>query len=410
MLRRIAITIALLVGLVFPAVAQSFLLSSANPPAYDGLLTTRGQFPNAFNSTFKQLNSRSCHIARGNIVDLQILLVNAYLNNATETGSGADITFFASVEYPLGTETQLLWAGATSKVVASGALALSDKLTIAIPDTSELAIRIYAQTTAGVIYQGFSSTTFGTGTCKDGFELSTTTLTNKTMSDTITGGAPNILHPYAVIGTTTRPTVAIFTDSLGDSNDSYTNSSGDLGVVARWIGPNFAYSKAVANGDRAQTFITGSTLRRAILPYVTAAIFENGANDYGSGRTVAQMSANMQTEWAFATDLGKQAFQTTITPVPTATSNSWTNCAGQTQNPNDANRTTLNSNGLAGLIPGATAWFDVAATVQDPVTPGCFVTNGSPNSTTTDGTHGTALVYVPVQNALQNQASTAIHR
>jgi len=119
------------VGSVSILVTGEFLITPsgdgdvAPPSLYLGQVATRARIPQAVSGANSQMNSASAHIARDDITAIQVGFVNWYqpVGSSGETDGGTLDTFTASVEYPLGTFTQLQFSGA-----ANGGLAVDARL------------------------------------------------------------------------------------------------------------------------------------------------------------------------------------------------------------------------------------------------------------------------------------------
>lgn len=377
------------------------------------LVATRCGAPQAFaGASFIKMNSRSAHTARDDITSLKIVLVNWYMNNATETGSGANITFTASIEYPAATFTQITFnTGSTSVALASGGSVTSDALSIAIPNGAQFWVRTFQDAPSGVIYQTFGDATFG-----DKSEMSAGALNDHTMTGTITTGGANILHPFAIIGMSRKPAVALFMDSMWGSNDTADGTTGDIGLYARWIGPSFAYCSLGASGEKAQTFAAtngaASPLRRAILPYCTHSLFNLGSNDIFASRTVAQFEADVTSCCKLSRAQGVIPMWGTTPPRPSSSSDHYTTGPGQSlDTSNETHRITANGDLLAGTVQGVEHTFDVAQYLQDPVIAGAYITDGVNQETyTIDGIHGKAAAYQLPRDGLTATAQSVILR
>lgn len=361
--------------------------------SYTGLVATRCLAPTSLNTTNKQLMARSPHYSRTAITSLQIVIPNWYVNPASthaEIGSGADATVTASIEYPSGTFTQVLFSGVAAGTVPNVGQLLSDAVTVTIPDNTLFWVRIFWTSTAGIFSVAHDLS--GTGLPGSGLEVAVSGLTDKTMSGTVTA-ADNEFSPVAIIGTTTAPSFVIVGDSiaLGDSaRETVGDASGDFGVVARSIGPLYAYASYAQNGDQAEDFVASHTNRAALFQYASHLASEYGSNDlYTNSASVATVQGLLQTIWGYMTGLGaeKRVYQTTITPRTTST-DSWATTGNQAQVSSTINgrRTTLND-WIRGIPSGAHGYFDIADASETSRNSGIWNVTGVANGYTADGVH-----------------------
>lgn len=358
---------------------------------YTGLVATRCLAPISRNTTYRQLMSRSPHYARTAITSLQIMIANWFVNPASthaEIGTGSDATVTASIEYPANTFTQVLFSGVASGTVPDVSQLLSDAVSVTIPKDALFWVRIYWVSTTGVL--SIPHDLSGTGLPGAGLEVGVSGITDKTMSGTVTT-ADNEFPPVAIIGTTSQPSVVIVGDSIGlgdSSKETIGDASGDFGVVARSIGPSYAYASLCQNGDQGEDFVASHTNREAIFAYASHLICEYGSNDfYTVGASQATVKATLQTIWGYMTARGGKAYQTTITPRTTST-DSWATTGNQTlvSGTVDARRTGLNDE-LRGGLTGLEGYFDVADAIETSRNSGIWRVTGSANGHTTDGIH-----------------------
>ena len=366
--------------------------SWGNLSPYTGLVATRCLAPTSLNTTNKQLMSRSPHYARTAITSLQIVIPNWYVLPSGahgETGSGADASVKASIEYPANTFTQILFSAAATGTVPNGGQLISDTTTVSIPDGALFWVRIFWDGGVGGVLS-IAHDLSGTGLPGAGLELAVSGLTDKTMSGTVTA-ADNEFSPVAIIGTTTRPSVVIVGDSiaLGDSTKESTgDASGDFGIVARSIGPQYAYAQYAQNGDQAEDIVASHTNREALFAYASHLVSEYGSNDlFTNSASAATVLGLQQTIWGWMSARGGQAYQTTITPRTTST-DSWATTGNQAQvsSANNTRRIDLNTQ-IRAVPAGLSGYFDVADAIETTRNSGVWKVTGSANGYTADGVH-----------------------
>lgn len=384
---------------------------------YLGLVATRTQNPVVSSTTNKQLNSRSIHIARDAITAMSILAGNFYIPNSgsrAETGIGGSITIKMGIEYPIGTTAQrVTWAGgADSITIADLDTALSDMMQLAtpIPNGGRFAIRTFSDSATGVVACGQSGNTIAGD---EASEIAVSGLTDKSLTGSI-AGANAVYRPLAILGMTRKASVVLVGDSktLG-VNETYTDLDLDIGDVARWIGPNFAYAKVVQQGDRAEYFNAGHTLRARVFPYASHLICDMGSNDIYNAADLATMIGRLQTIWsdfkAVAPE-GAKAFQCTV-PGRTSSTDSWATLVNQSLVLSAYNSNRLLINGaLRAPVEGLDGMFEIADYCESSRDSGLWPVTGAANYATTDGIHPTNAISQVIQTALEPVALTAIRR
>jgi hypothetical protein len=351
--------------------------------AYEGLVATRGLAPINLNTTNRQLMSRSPHYARDDITSLKVAIPNWRVRNASpfdEQGVGSTATVTASVEYPSGTFTRVLFGGVASGTIANGSTIFSDYTNVNIPNGSLFWIRIYYTSSTGVLSIPQDTSAIGSG-----LETGVSGISDKTMSGTVTS-AGNTFPPIAIIGVTAKPSVIAIGDSkLLGANDLTGDSSGDFGDVDRSIGPSFAYSSSGQNGDAAFRYVSAHAQRNLLLPYASDLIVEYGSNDLSSNRSASTVLSDLETIWGYAQASGLKVYQVTITPRTTST-DSWATTANQmTWAQNSANNTLNDS--IRALPSGLQGAFDLSDVISTSRGSGIWIANGTANYYTTDGIH-----------------------
>lgn len=365
--------------------------------AYVGAVATRNIVPNGRAAASKQLMSRRWHKASVDISALKIIVPNWNVTTSAsgvELGVGASATTTASIEYPAGVFTQLTFSGSATGTIANGSSLTSDYANVSIPSGATFYTRIYYTSTAGIVF----STTGVVGkllqdTARgDAFNYGASGIVDQTMGGTITGpDTPHVtFSPLAIIGVTNEPSVCVIGDSIGFGYDDTPDASGDMGMVARAIGPTFAYLNMSVSSDRANWWVSNHTQRLALTSYCSHIINELGFNDlFGAGRTVAQVQGDLETIWGL---FSKPVYQTTVTPRTTST-DGWTTTTNQTTTAGESNRTTLNDWIRAGQ-PDVTAYFETADVMETARNSGIWKAGY-----TNDGSHPIQSSYITVQNS-----------
>jgi lysophospholipase L1-like esterase len=372
----------------------------SEPLPYTGFVATRCAFMHGFDPTPKQSMMRSAHYARDDITSLKLLLPNLRIGGGlNETGTGATATVTASIEYPLGTRTVVLFGGSSSGTIADINVLLSDAVTVTIPNGALFWVKVWFSSTGGILYSGTTATNSPINTTLgEAFDYGVTTpdLTNSATNPTgtILGG----VYPLGIIGTTTKPSVLVLGDSKSAGTLDTGDGSGDYGQECRSFGGLLAYCNAGVSGDQVQSLVGSHTQRVALGAYCSHVIISYGGNDITVGRTAAQVAADISTVAGYFS--GKQIYVNTQAPVSSSL-DGWTTIDGQTKDGNNAVRLSLNTK-IRNVLPGATGYLEVADQFESDRDSGYW----KAPYYTTDGIHPTQYAYraVALSNAVGPQA------
>lgn len=324
--------------------AQAGLNFHGSPPL--GPVSTRASIPGKSDSTNKQFNSRSWHIARTAISQLTIACPNWFCDGSNEVGSGGTATVFAAIEYPAATFTRVTWnSGATSVSISNSTTAFSDAISISIPNGATYYIRFFfTGAVASVRSRGLNIDL----TRGDALNTAASGLSDQTMSGTITdSGTGDGFYPAALLAQMGGPSVAIIGDSIALGTQDTPDASGDQGIVARGIGGSFGYVNLGVGNDSAVSFLSSHALRVALAQYASTIVIQYGVNDLVASRTSAQILADRSSIAALLP--GKNIIETTITPRTTST-DSWATTGNQTvaNSGQETNRVAANTSIRAG--------------------------------------------------------------
>jgi hypothetical protein len=365
---------------------------------YVGYVATRGYIAVGDNTSDKSLMSRTFHYARTNITSLQLVLPNWWINGsgASEELMSKSATTTASIEYPAGTFTQVTFGGSATGTIPAGGTLVSDPVSVSIPNGAEFWVRVFLESQAGIVYSGQGDANFG-----DAMTASTSIVADQTMGGAVASTTGSSVYmPAAIIGTTTQPSVFIVGDSRVYGNDDPSDdASGDVGEVARAVGPNFAYVNAGASGLRTDflvNFLKGDQPSDAnmykLASYASDIINQTGIVDVILGSTTAQIEGNLRTLWS-SFPSGIPVYQTTMPPWTTST-DGWTTLANQTPNSDDAAR--IATNDYIRTTPSPLAgYFEVANVVESSQDSGLWKVP----SYTTDGVHETTAANIDIENS-----------
>jgi hypothetical protein len=361
---------------------------------YIGLVASKCNMCNAPSNIARTQMTQSPHYARTNIRWLKLVIPNWYVKNSSpfnEIACGSAATVRAGIEYPRGKFTQVLFSGGVDGTIPDGESLVSDQVDIAIPDGALFWVRMRVISTTNTLSRNFSFNPNQIGAVPwMGSELNN----DKTMSGTITPSS-GTFNPIAIIGPTTKPSIAFLGDSIGVGEfDTRGDLSGNYGMT-RSFGGRYAYLSFAQSGDRAFAFLSSGVQRANILQYASHLVCAYGNNDvYTLGHSAAVIWGELKQIYALmkAHGAGKKTYQTTIT-VRTTSSDGWTTLANQTTTNGNTVRVALNA-----LIRGGDAsldgYIDVADAFESARDSGKWKPGPSANLYTSDGTHPVTQGYL----------------
>lgn len=328
---------------------------------YEGQVATRCYLSNNTYAANKEAMWRTSHFARDFVFNVRVAFANWVVMDQIEKSVGA-ATIHASLEYPAGTFTRLTFGGEVAGVAAAGATLFSDKvrLSFPIPSGAVFWIRTHYANDAGVIFSdslsGNERSPYGEG------GMYGVTTPDLTMGGSVGNmGTTNSYPPILILSETTKPSVAILGDSRGFGVADLVDRSGDVGEIARSIGPALGYTNLAISGDRAQWFLASHDKRVALSAYCTHIINEYGINDLKNGTTGPDLLTSLDAIAAlFPT---KPVWQTTLTPHSTSTDN-WQSTGNQTPTATNATRTAVNDAIRGRYLDNVFGHFDVADAVE----------------------------------------------
>lgn len=312
---------------------------------------------------------RSQHIARDVVANVRILASNFYVDNTlTEKGPGAVMTVSASVEYPAGVFTQILFSGSADGTIPDGGVLLSDVATVVIPTGATFWIRQWLRCTGGMIVSS-QITIAG-----DRMVRGVSGIADQTMGGTIGSGTAAALNfPLAIIGTMTQPSVLLLGDSVAQGLGMAPDANGERGFIMK-ISPSFGHVNLAMPTMDLAAYAASNTQRKMAYQYCSHFINELGIGDLFHGDSVAQLETKLTTlynSFVAASASGK-VFQTTY-PPQTITTDACTTLVNQTFRALETNRLAFNDILRAGTFLPNAGMFDVDLPVSTggkwPVTP-----------------------------------------
>ena len=338
---------------------DAFAFSEA--ASYMGQVATRSAVADRVDAASKQVLGRTGHFARDDISSLHLRFHDFYVaTTGVETGSGADTTVKAAIEYPEGVFIRVKFGGLETGTYASLSEIVSDAVTLTIPRGERFWIWQFRENASGYLYGEY---VYRNSSMGDETQIAASGLTDQTMGGTITSNTTVMCLPPLVLAQTKRISILLLGDSkMGGVDDNENNATGDVGEGARSVGRTFAYVNAGVAGDRATRFSNSNAQRRKFAAYCSHMISNYGINDVRAPRTVQQVKDDLQTVWS---RFGLPVYQFTIAPstIETPSTDGWTSLDGQTVDSTNAVRQAVNTwiRTVPDLLVGV---FDIAAIME----------------------------------------------
>lgn len=325
---------------------------------YVGMVATNTVLNDTIHATNNVSYNKCPHIARDAITALAIVLPNWYSSNVTgDTNGGGVDTWTAAIEYPAGTYTRVTFSGAVSGTVQPGANLVSDFVKVVIPNGAKFWTRIYCVSTGTLLYTSYYQPD---GTAQGAYGTSTTAVPDLTMggnTNYMTGSNTAFRTPVAIIGITSKKTLAIVGDSIAVGTSDVLDGTMAAGYIARAFGNRYAYMNLAIYGSALSQFLSSGAKRSALInSYCSHVITNYGTNDVFSGRTAVQVKADLI---SFVSQFWtKPTAVCTLLPRTTST-DSWATAANQTVAAQEAVRIVVNATIRNGSITGAVCFYDV---------------------------------------------------
>lgn len=377
--------------------------------AYSGFVATRCGFCNIKSAANKQIMSRSPHVATDSITALRIALANFIITNSSdiESGNGAATDVVAYVEYPAATLTPILWGGSATGTLASVpsggpttevGVTISDLTSVTIPLGATFWIRVLTTNAVGILYQNGA----GFRDAANGALLkiqNATTWTSTDLQGTITQSVANTSYaPAAIIGTTTKGSVAMLGDSIMFGFGDTDVADRRMGMVAKNLpADTVAFVNLSGGGARSDTAFSRAVGRSLLLPYCSSFFSNLGIND--SGLSAATTKANLETIATgvnSVTGVGLRSatkkYAVTITPRGASSTDGWTTVANQTSHGSNGTYQAV-SDYMRATLTGYTGFCEVTRGVlESSLNSGKWICTPTPPYTG-DGLHPNAAGY-----------------
>ena len=337
------------------------LAAKALPQTYLGPVATRCAYCGQQASQFKQAMSETQHWLRDDVSSVILVFANFLATGGIEMAHGAPTTITASVIGPTGILTPATFAGRPQGTIPDIGLLFSDPVPLSGKRGQPIRVRNYQVNPTSILYNGQHAGP------NDAMAYGTSGIADQTLGGAITNGSGSNAHfPVAILGQTSRPTFFIGGDSIEFGyTDNLSDAYGDVGILARALGRNYAYIHGgIPSATLAGAINQPSTFanRLVLAPLCSHVVDELGINDVGTSvNTTAAAMAALRTNFA-AKFPGKTVLGTTLTPHTTST-DGWTTLANQTVTAAEALRTSFNALVRAG-IAGESGYIDLADAVE----------------------------------------------
>lgn len=357
--------------------------ANAYKAPYIGQVVTRTKFPDTALTTGSfSSNNRTMFYTRDTIHSISVVWTGKYIDatGIEQNGPGNYTINNAYIEYPLGTCTPLLFSGSASGTVPSNG-DLQGDLNIYIPKGVLGAVRIWAAALTTFTYNDSANGPVINASLGDGADFNASN--EGATCSAVSAGATSTIFPVAIIGKTRLPSIMFVGDSRASGlKDSFNGTSGDIGNLARTIGPQFAYANFGRSAAQANNFAAG--VQTTLQKYFTHIIQERGGADIDAG---GQSAAQTVTAIASIYQLfpGKPIFQSTFEPTTTST-DGWITTTNQAFNTGNSAFLTINGN-FRGMTNSPRGIIDVTNVLANTRANGLWAFGSGPTAWTGDGLH-----------------------
>lgn len=352
-----------------------------------GQIATACFTTNDTNASFHQMMSRTRHVVKQDVSQLQLVFPSW---KSAEATVGANGTITAAIEYPVGTFTQITFSGSAGGVIPDGSYLLSDPVNVTIPKDAAVFVRTYYTNSVGIVFNQYRCNT----TLGEAATYAASGVVDQTMGGTVTNTAGTPCYgPVAILAMTALPSFFLIGDSrIYGVNDTLTSGSDGLGELARSFGDNYPYINAgVAGSTATQMASQGAAGKRALLgQYCTHVLHQFGINDIAT-HTAAVLEADVQTIHGLFS--GKKFYPCTVAPRSTST-DSWATLGNQTADAQTPQRILYN-NWVRANTGAFAGYIELADQVESARDSGLWKAPGY----TADGLHETQAGYVAIQNS-----------
>ncbi len=375
-------------GLVGAAKAQVMPLSQVATRCAPPQINTPGN---------KEWVATSVRRMMASVTRFKIEVGYGHIASLREADPGGPAYFMASVEYPAGTHTRVLFKGNKLGMCPGLDYLLSDWIDVPIPAGAEFWVTIQGNApTGGSVYnlltaaQIPASDKMYTAVSFAGADYTM----GAAYTGNVTGGA---FWPSAVVAETDATSTILIGDSRVYSANDTVDSAYDLGEVARSVGELVGYINIARSGDYASFFNADHDWRLAPAKYCTMAIVEYGINDilnYGTSGFAQARLARYTDNILKMLPPGMPAYITTMGPVTNST-DGWVTTGNQTI-PNATRETvrTVENDRRRTVPKGWSGCIDIADVIETARNSGIWKANY-----TNDGVHAIQAACLALKDA-----------
>jgi len=391
-----------MVGVIVPGVSSGPGIRAAlGANLYLAQVACRTRIADLLSAGTTQAMHRRTEFARDAITSLQLVYGNFYTSSSSEVAPSGARTIAASIEYPAGTVTQVLFSGSASVSIASGtAQQVSDALIISIPKGAQYWIHTYQSSASGVLTftSSLSSAALGDAAL---LGASDGTASTAWMATANYGGGS--FGPYAVIAQTNLPAIAVAGDSRCCNATGTASVTNYGGSISPSVGPFLPVLDLSRGSQSAANWVSGGADKRlTYLAYVSHVVIELGINDVIALDEAPAILASRQSirTMALAVNPSLKFFETTLEPISTST-DSWATLTNQTTHGRNNRRVTFNEQVRAGNV-GFEGYFELADRLESSRNSGKWKTPSMVEAAiTTDGTHAISVGYALQDGAVE---------
>lgn len=373
--------------------------SSGAVSPYIGPVATAAMMANQVNTTASStMMTRKAHYARTAMSSVQLAYANWFVNIlttttlGTELGIGNDITVTCWVEYPVGTYKQVTWnGGSPSASIADLTTKLTDFVTVSIPKDALFFTWTYVTPTSGnnfpytIRVQNGDPLYYNAPGEKEACVYGTSGVPTTPGAISDNGLGKRGYWPCVILGPTTSHTFFLLGDSRTCGDKDTADISYDLGIMARSIGPKYAYINCAVGGDKIAGFNFSNTLRMALSQYCTVIMECLGVNDILQA-SAPQSAAIAAYKKELAAKFNNRKFsRVTMEPNSFSTDN-WATVVNQSFAA--ATHTAIVGTNAFVRSPGdGVAFTDINTIIESSLDSGFYIANGTPNYYSADGLH-----------------------
>jgi hypothetical protein len=290
------------------------------PSLYVGQVAHRTRMPNAQDTTATKFNSRTHFQLREDMGRIKIVLPYWYWATAGTEGpifSGA-AAFTASIEYPEGTYTQVLFGGVPVGTAAAGSGddIESDWIDIAIPKDTDAWCNVFGNSPRFPTTVGANNVPSCNVAKGEKMQYGSSVIDRSmggAYTSTVAGNNGPTYGPIAIVGETRRPSCLLIGNSRVAGCQDAFDASNTLGELNRTLGAFFGCINLGSYGDRVNLFNASSTFRARQKKWVSHVIVELGINNIIAGDSAASVLSALQTTYGRFAD--KIVFGTTVPPT-----------------------------------------------------------------------------------------------